>query len=313
MPAIEAICINAAGSVFSNLLGGAWSKLTKKDLAGAFLKIYRQWSDELPGEEEKVQTAFKNFFSHDKTRDEFEKIPFDRCREVDFEALEVELRASCRIAQCPPPEMDLYQLLDMWARELETILKNSPEYYRQYQAPLEKAIRDLNRREAEIGNYSLARLLYRKTTIRLHRYMSFTGMAEFSGAPEIGIERVFVMPRVARKPAFERREEKDPAPVAASELLRGPNRAVILGDPGSGKTTLCRRLALALADRESGGFPWSGGLPPLMPVFYRVRELDQDLLDHPEDTIWECLGHRYSRLVGRNLPKGFFHQMMKTQ
>ncbi|MCP5116889.1 MAG: NACHT domain-containing protein, partial [bacterium] len=263
-------------------------------------------------EEAEIKKAFADFFSQPETRLQFEKIPFDRYEEVDFEALELGLRACCRIAECQPPETDLYQMLELWARDLQTTLKRSPDYYKQYQAPIEKAIQDLSRREAEIGNHSLARLLYRKTAIRLHRYISFTGMAEISGDPEIGIERVFVMPRVARKPAPERGEAKEPEPVAASELLRGPNRAVILGDPGSGKTTLCRCLVLALAERESGSFPWTRGLPPLLPVFYRVRELDQDLLDHPGDTIWECLGHRYSRLVGRTLPKGFFYQVMKS-
>ena len=315
-PIVQTICAKAAGAVFGKLLSGAWRSLTKEKLAPAFRRVYEQWSQEAP--EERLRAAFEDFFGRQQTRTEFEKIVTGRTADVDLEALELELRVSCRMTDCPVPETDFYAVLERCVIDLEEAFRQTPEYRERYQAPLEEAIRSLRRCEAEIRTHAQARQRYRQTVIRMNRDIRFSGMAEVSDESEVEMERVFVMPRVLHrsKPRLEAHLEKDPEPTPAHCLLHGRDavrRAVILGPPGSGKTTLCQCLALALADRAGSQFDWGGKLPSLLPVFYRVRELDHDLREHPEATIWDCLHHRYSRLVGRTLPDKFFPRAMESR
>ncbi|MCW5976610.1 MAG: hypothetical protein KIT09_00965 [Bryobacteraceae bacterium] len=158
---VRQILIGAAGDVLANVLRGVWSGLTNKDVAPAFARIYKRWADELPAEEPKILETFQDFFSRDVTRREFEKIPLGRYEEIDFDALELEFRVSCRAKGAAPPTTDLYQLLDIWVRDLDKLLEAHP----QHRQPLEKAIRDLNRGEAEVLNDSLAARLYLKAPI----------------------------------------------------------------------------------------------------------------------------------------------------
>ncbi|MCW5976609.1 MAG: SUMF1/EgtB/PvdO family nonheme iron enzyme [Bryobacteraceae bacterium] len=139
-------------------------------------------------------------------------------------------------------------------------------------------------------------------------------MAELAGQPEALMEKVFLMPRLAPARDFEDRQPAaKPKPFPAHMLFNrhDARRAVVLGAPGAGKTTLCECLALALADPEADRFEWARRLPRLFPVFYRIRDLDQDQAE--QGTIWDFLRRRYFRLVQRNPPRGFFSRMMEKQ
>jgi hypothetical protein len=94
---------------------------------------------------------------------------------------------------------------------------------------------------------------------------------------------------------------QEPKPVAADELLLGreaPRLTVILGGPGSGKTTLLESFCLKLAQG-----------PALIPIFYRIRDLDRDLETHR--TIWDAIRHDCSRKMGLNLPPDFFPRQLE--
>src|SRR5712691_9301267 len=68
--------------------------------------------------------------------------------------------------------------------------------------------------------------------------------------------RIFVMPRVVDQPQFGGRGAREPKPVQAHKLLTGRKphrRLVILGGPGTGKTTLLEGLCLALAQAAAEG------------------------------------------------------------
>ena len=147
-------------------------------------------------------------------------------------------------------------------------------------------------------------------------------MAGLSGPPEVELEKVCVMPRVSR----QANEFQTPRPAGNSEpqpahtLLTArdaPRKAVVLGKPGAGKSTLLECLARALAENSSPGgardFPWAKELPALLPVFYRVRDLDRDLAAHPQWTVWDCLRWRCSNTLGLTLPAGFLVREMERR
>lgn len=156
---------------------------------------------------------------------------------------------------------------------------------------------DIAAAAATSGDDAAARRRYLDYVIRQHRKIRFAGMEEVDSRVDVeaglgaaGLERT----EIPRCLPFAGREER-----AA--------RVVILGGPGSGKTTLLEAFSLALAGGAS--FPWSGGLPELLPVFYRIRELDKDRESQAD--IWECVRQQCSRSMGENLPAGFVQQQMR--
>jgi hypothetical protein len=151
-----------------------------------------------------------------------------------------------------------------------------------------------------------ARKRYLAWVANQHRYIRFSGMAVVDERAEVEMARVFVMPRVIPQ------EREEPEPAAAHGLLaaeNGPSRLMILGGPGSGKTTLLEAFALAFVQPEN--FAWAQGLPKLLPVFYRIRDLDKDLQE-TRGTIWDCMQYHCSRGMQEALPPGFFLREAKA-
>ena len=308
----KAICVKVAADLFSKLLGGAWNAVARKTAGAVFAGIYRQWRDDLAeaeADDEKLAAAFEEFFSRKPTIQELGKLLRNQYARVDFQVLEEQLRESCKWAGCPVPRSDLHEALYRWVRDLRTVLEDSPEYRERFQIPLQNAIRELGQYEAVIRNDSEALDRYLASVVKQHRYIRFAGLAEVIGPDEVEMSRIFVMPRVVERAESGAREEK---PAAAYKLLAGrdaPRRLVILGGPGSGKTTLVESFCLALAQGPAAPFPWARGLPSLVPVFYRIRDLERDLETHR--TIWDAIRHDCSRKMGLNLPQDFFLRQMQ--
>ncbi|NWF83177.1 MAG: SUMF1/EgtB/PvdO family nonheme iron enzyme [Bryobacteraceae bacterium] len=315
--AAQQACAKTAAFVFGKLLGGAWDAVARKTPGAVFAGIYRQWQDDLlesGSSSENLAAAFKEFFSRQPTTEELGKLLHNQYAQVDFAVLETELRESFQWAGCPAPPGDLHAALYGWVRGLRTLLEDSPEYRDKFQLPLQNTIRELSRHEAVIDNDSAALRRYLASVVKQHRYVRFAGMAEVSGPDEVEMSRVFVMPRLVEQQGSNEREAK---PGAAHKLLTGrnaPQRSVILGGPGTGKTTLLESFCLALAQGapgqgSAGSFSRAKGLPPLVPVFYRIRDLERDLRTH--STIWDALLHACSRKMGLNLPHDFFVRQME--
>ncbi|MEZ5351212.1 MAG: hypothetical protein R2762_01120 [Bryobacteraceae bacterium] len=51
----------------------------------------------------------------------------------------------------------------------------------------------------------------------------------------------------------------------------------------------------------------------MLPVFVRVRELDKDLREHEDSTIWDSLGRHCTRLLQLTAPAGFLHREMNRR
>ncbi|MBI1786096.1 MAG: SUMF1/EgtB/PvdO family nonheme iron enzyme, partial [Acidobacteria bacterium] len=196
------------------------------------------------------------------------------------------------------PKTPLIAQLDVWLQDLEVLLEDLPDYRGQ----VRRAIEQLQSSEALVRNYSQARAKYVAAVRRLHGRIRFAGTAEVSGPDQVGMDRVFVLPRVA---PVEERSRKDMSGRPADCLLREKDRrVVVLGAAGSGKTTLVECFALASTPDGGGMFSWAESLPELLPVVCRVRDLVREM-DSSFATLWDYLRFRCGRAMGEAPQAGF--------
>ena len=168
-----------------------------------------------------------------------------------------------------------------------------------------------NKQAGDNSKHAEAYEKYRSWVVAQHRYIRFSGMAVVDERAEVEMAKVFVLPRVRpQKYSMQVVGDKRPEAVAVSEILTAAgaaNRLMILGGPGSGKTTLLEALALAFV--QPGNFPWAEKLPNLLPVFYRIRDLDKDLQEKG-GVIWDRIQDHCCRGMQETLPAGFFQRQM---
>ncbi len=297
--AAETITAIIGKALLTKALGATWDKAAHKD---KLQKLVNKWKDSFQNEddgEDKLNAAFEEFFADQKVLDEVEKVGYGRYRDVDFGALAALLEERFTWAGCAERlPKDVYAEVASWFGDLRALLEEK--------GPLPEP------RQPQPGfeNDSLARKAYLESVVRQHCYIRFSGMAVVDKRTEVEMARVFVMPRVKERGELIRQGDKWTEEVKAAYKLfagkKAARRVVILGGPGSGKTTLLEAFTLAFANRKE--FAWAHGLPDLLPIFYRVRDLEQDLQTH--QTIWDCVQHQCSRRLGRTLPREFFKRQM---
>ncbi len=108
---------------------------------------------------------------------------------------------------------------------------------------------------------------------------------------------------VEQKQAAKRYQEQDIGRViSAKEVFLQSHRAVLLGAPGSGKTTLMSYWAVTTCTTEDGVI--NPDLPDdCLPILIRIR----DLAKHPEMGVLEfAIDFAQRELSAKELPKGFF-------
>src|SRR5258708_3574999 len=198
---------------------------------------------------------------------------------------------------CSGLGVDMDPEIDEWVRDLKAVL----EKYRPHpDAGLAAATASLGRKK------------YVESVVRQQRYIQSSGMAEIGTTAEVEMARVFVTPRMAAQGETAREPwQKERQTWSADHLVTAEgasHRLVILGGPGTGKTTLLEGMALASAGGSELG--WAKEVPKLLPVFYRIRDLDRDRETH--GAMWSCIQQQCSRQMGEQLPAGFFHRQMEA-
>jgi len=115
---------------------------------------------------------------------------------------------------------------------------------------------------------------------RWHGYIQFIGLPQIKDNADLPIDQIYVQPRVSDTYIDPDTPTKDwPETKSPIDCLAEHRRVVVLGDPGSGKSTLVSHLAWEFACNSSGRLVDRFG--PLVPVPMVLRELniDQTKLD----------------------------------
>ncbi len=113
---------------------------------------------------------------------------------------------------------------------------------------------------------------YAEQVVDRHGYIRFLGLPHLRDVPDVRIDRLFVEPSLAPRwisPDTPPDQWNEVRP--AVDVLHENQRAVLLGDPGSGKSTVVDWIAWHLARR--GESPWVEKLGRLLPVPIVLREL----------------------------------------
>jgi internalin A len=115
-------------------------------------------------------------------------------------------------------------------------------------------------------------LAYYRDVQAWHGYIRFLGLPHLRDEPDVPIDSLYVAPELSAQPmAPDLPPESWPARTGALETLDANPRLVVLGDPGSGKSTLVSWIAWHLSLGRSN--PWAQAFGPLLPLPMVVRDL----------------------------------------
>ncbi len=134
---------------------------------------------------------------------------------------------------------------------------------------------------------------YLSEVLKWHGYVRFLGLPHLQENPDVAIDRLYVQPQVCTSPiSADTTLENWPQTESALAALERDRRLVLLGDPGSGKSTLINWLAWSFASQIDDR--WCQRMGPLVPIPLVLRELHLSSVNSFADLLSAWLRHGVS-------------------
>lgn len=134
---------------------------------------------------------------------------------------------------------------------------------------------------------------YLSEVLKWHGYVRFLGLPHLQENPDVAIDRLYVQPQVCTSPiSADTNLENWPQTESALAALERERRLVLLGDPGSGKSTLINWLAWSFANQIDDR--WCQRMGPLVPIPMVLRELHLSAVNTFADLLSAWLRHGVS-------------------
>ncbi|MGD8780394.1 MAG: HEAT repeat domain-containing protein [Ignavibacteria bacterium] len=300
-------------------------------------------------DEKILRKIFKEYFKEQNVIDEFKKIFRGKSDEIDFDILEKCFFEKCASnGKEKIPDFNVIAGIEEIIFNIENLADENEEFYKHFNKENLAAVKESLEKRGTIKNHSLAKKRYLEHLIEYHNNLRFTGIPDLKEKHEISLPSVFVMQRVTEEieefdvvtgkkyinddVGFGAREDyklDDPSKYSYTEekIYKGKKRSepvkfektfndsaqnnlVVLGDPGTGKSSLLKFLLLKNASEILHGN--NSKEKNLFPIFIEIRKFENaykrkepgyKILDY----LYDCVNDTYQI----SLPRGFFEKYLQ--
>jgi energy-coupling factor transporter ATP-binding protein EcfA2 len=292
-------------------------------------------------DEKKLLAAFEAFFRDDRTAIEFALVFDAKSKKVDFNLLEEIFFGYCIEQEIEVPSFEFFQTLSHVIKGIEELAQTKEAFQAAFHTKHLQGIYNQLKPRGEETNPTFARFKYLKQLILHNSRLQFTGIPHPQEKKDIQLPSIFVMQR-ARESVPEKdyrrlieemkhddsfsgeeielrkmmpvyREEKQQPVKFDSAFEQNENRRfVVLGKPGSGKSSLLKFFMLKIASKHLEFHRDSEKLP--FPILVEIRKFENALAktNKTDYNILDFLYDSMSRNYGLRLPKGFFEAYLDS-
>lgn len=207
-PHVQKLCVDIAPALFAGIGVEVWKRFTDETPAKALAAVYDKWrrAQLETTDDPALQRAFRGFFNSDVVKRETGRVLRGNYADVQFDTLEKEMREQCEAAASPLPDASLHAFLETLLESLEALTHD-----KQPDAALAKALDAMRSAEPGHRNHSLARRAYLAKVEGDYGQLMLRGFERPENLSHVGLDRIFVMPRVRRSGADREKNKGAPA------------------------------------------------------------------------------------------------------
>jgi len=192
-------------------------------------------------------------------------------------------------------ELDKDEELNRWRGDL--MEHNCVGRFTHDPSSLETPVRDAISRWLQKQSWPEVHKTFLETLRDAHSSIRFLGVGHYKDIQDRPIEDLFVLPCTAsQRISPDMPTDKWPETWPLLKLVSNEKRLVLLGDPGSGKSTLVSWIVWNLA--REGENPWKQALNNRTPFVMVLRELSLDRVKTWDDLLNAYLKYWSARLLG---------------
>jgi hypothetical protein len=295
-------------------------------------------------DEKALIEIFDRFFSDERTVMQFQPVFTGTGDTVDFDLLNEVFVTLCIDKGIDIKTFDFFQAMAYVVNGIEALARKKDGFRETFKIEYLEKIQAGLRKRGEETNFTFARFKYLRQLILHNQNLQFTGIPDLKEKKDITLPSVFVVQRASETVAAEDykrlmdefRRDKTGEPFTGEELyLRhmkpvktedkkeavkfdkvleeaGDGRFVVLGKPGSGKSSLLKYLMLEAARLHLEHHRQSDSL--LFPILVEIRKFENALstTPKPDYNILDFLYDSMRRHYNLSLPDRFFERYLQS-